>query len=78
MSEQPAPAAMAGVDRHIGAHARAQRRIARLQVERDLDRDALRDFHPVAAGVLGRQHREMRDPVAALIAATSPCQVRPG
>src|SRR5476651_1901599 len=51
---------VAGVDLEGRAHADAQRRIALLADDRGAERDALHDFHPVARGVLRRQHREFR------------------
>src|SRR5262245_52237399 len=48
------------VDRHVGAHARAQGWIARLAVHRDSHRNALHHLDPVAAGVLRRKDGELR------------------
>ena len=56
--QQPEPAAVPGVDRDVGAHAGAQRRIARMEIELDLDAHPLGYFHPVSAGVLRREDRE--------------------
>src|SRR5690242_20055744 len=59
--QQLAPgAAMAGVDLDDRAHADAQRWIAFLARDRATDRNALHDLHPVAGGVLRRQHSELR------------------
>ena len=51
---------MTGVDIDFDAHAGAQRRQALVAgIDAHAHRDALHDFHPVAAGVLRRQQREL-------------------
>jgi hypothetical protein len=52
-------AAMAGVDLDGGAHAGAQRRRVGRHLHGEPDRHALHHLHPVAGGVLRRQHREL-------------------
>ena len=51
-------AAGAGVDRHVGAHAGAQRQRSAGVLDLQAHRNALRDLHPVAGRVLRRQQRE--------------------
>ena len=49
-----------GVDRNVRAHAGAQAGHVLIGVETEAQRDALHHFHPIAAGVLRRQDRELR------------------
>src|ERR1700731_2278482 len=55
-------ALVAGVDRDLGTHARAQREIVQGLIEGKADRYALHHLDPITGGILWRPSREHRTP----------------